>query len=155
VYFGTRSGGIYRAWTGGNDDGLPFLGRVMLAPDGITDMAGTKSVGTMQAVFKTRATLSYSMGLARDYDGVFGAPPSSSSSVASEEDASAWDVADWDVSEWGSDLTNYRIKAGWRGVNSVGFAFSPWVQIASNSSSWLNAKLQRVDVTFTVGGVQL
>lgn len=152
--FGTRSGGIYRAWTGGNDNGTPFLGRVMLAPDGMTDMAGTKSIGTMQAVFKTRATLSYSMGIARDYDDTFGAPPASSSS-ASDEDSSEWDVATWDVSPWGSDVTDYQIRAGWRGVNGVGFAFAPWVQVASSSTAWLNAKLQRVDVTFTVGGVQL
>ena len=128
--------------------------RVMLAPDGFSDMAGTKSVSTMQAVFKTRATLSYSMGLARDYDDTFGAPPPPSSTAA-DESASEWDIATWDLASWGSDLTKYAIKAGWRGVNGVGFAFAPWVQVVSSSDAWLNAKLQRVDVTFTVGGVQL
>ena len=154
VYFGTRAGGIYRAWTGGYDDGTAFLGRVMLAPDGMTDLAGTKSASTMQAVFKTRATLSYSMGLARDYSDDFGSPPVTSSAAA-DDDLSEWDIATWDVSSWGGDATDYQIKYGWRGVNGVGFSFSPWVQVLSNSSAWVNAKLQRVDVTFTVGGVQL
>lgn len=154
LYFGTRTGNICRAWVGGNDNTASFLCRVMLAPDGLTDLAGTKAVGTMQATFKTTGTLSYSMGVAMNYGNDFGPPPVVAS-IAPAEATSEWGVAEWGVSFWSSGVVNYKIKAGWHGTNGVGFAVSPWVQIVSGSAPWLNAKLQRVDVTFTVGGVQL
>ena len=154
LYFGDRSGSIFRAWTGGNDDGRPFIARAMMAPDPLGSPSGTKTVGTMQAVFRARAMVTYTMGVAINYADDFGAPPMISSSPADEE-LSEWDVAEWDVSSWGSDVFKYTTVSGWRGVNAVGDAFSPWVQILCDSPGWVNAKLQRFDLTYSAGGVQL
>lgn len=153
LYFGTRGGSIRRAWTGGTDANSSYVSRVMLAHDGLTDLAGTKTVGLIQAVFKTTGTLSYTMGAALDYSNSFGAPPSGNSTPASDA-WSEWDIASWDVSDWGGGVGEYTIKTGWRGIKAVGFSVAPWVQVSSNSAAWVDAVLQRIDLTFIAGGTQ-
>lgn len=153
LYLGTASGQVCRAWTGGRDDGMPYTCRCKLAFDHLSDAATTKSASVIQAIWKTRAPLTYSLALTRDYGNSWGPAPE----IATQPDASGvsseWDVALWDVSPWASDPSSYTITTGWRGVTGVGFAFAPTIQLMCDSVARVNCQLQRVDVGFVSGGV--
>lgn len=153
LYLGTASGQVCRAWTGGQDDGMPYICRCKLAFDHLSDAATTKSVSVIQAVWKTRAPLSYSLALTRDYGNSWGPAPETATQPDDGSASSEWDVAVWDVSPWAAGAGSYFITSGWRGVTGVGFAFAPTIQLMCDSVARVNCQLQRVDVGFLSGGV--
>lgn len=151
LYFGTDSGAVVRAWTGGQDDGMPYYARAMFAPDHLSDAASTKSASVMQAVWKARGRLSYSLSLSRDYSMTWGRPPETAS-LPSSDVSSDWDIAIWDLSPWADGDNEYSVVSGWRGVTGVGFAFSPVIQLMCDSVGRVNCQLQRIDIGFVPGG---
>lgn len=153
LYFGNAGGDICRAWTGGQDGGMPYLCRARLAYDHLAEPSQTKTVSVMQSVWKVRGTIQYTMGASRDYSNAWGSPPASASTADVAGVSSDWDVATWDVSPWASDVNSYRIVSGWRGITGTGFAFAPTLQLLCNSVSRVNCQLQRVDLGFQAGGV--
>lgn len=151
LYFGTAGGEVVRAWTGGQDCGMPYFARAMLAFDPLGDPASRKSASVMQAVWKARGSISYSAGLSRDYASIWGPPPASASGSTGDV-SSEWDLATWDLSPWAGDAESYNIVSGWRGVTGLGFAFAPTVQLMCDSVARVNCQLQRIDVGFVAGG---
>lgn len=152
LYFGTDAGRICRAWVGGIDRDMPYLCRARLAFDHLSEPSAWKAASVMQAVWKVRGKIDYSMGLARDYGNQWGAPPSVASIGDPNAGMSDWDVAIWDVAPWSSDPTSYSTVSGWRSVTGMGFAFAPTVQLLCNSSAKVSCQLQRIDVGFVSGG---
>ncbi|MBD9528976.1 hypothetical protein [Paracoccus sp. PAR01] len=152
LYFGTTAGKVVRAWVGGQDNGMPYLARAMLAPDHLSDAANTKSASVMQAVWKVRGSITYTMGLAINYNRTWGVPPDAASVPPGVDDVSLWDIALWDLAPWSSSEDSYSIVSGWRSVTGVGFAFAPTVQLMCNSPARVICQLQRIDVGFQAGG---
>ena len=151
LYYGSRNGKIYRAWTGGLDDGLAFTCRAALAHDHLGNPAGHKAASAVQAVWRVRGSIDYSVALAQDYATTFGPPPPVST-PPDDGTSSLWDVSDWDVTEWGISSLPYTIRSGWYSVGRFGFAFSAQVQLVSSTTARVVAQLQRIDIAYQVGG---
>lgn len=151
LYLGGRDGKLYRAWVGGNDDGLPFICRVALAFNHCGDPAQIKTAHTITTIWKTRATMLSRTSLGTDYLVNFPTPPDASPEYSG--DTGIWDVSGWDSVFWADDQDSYSIYKLRRGVSGVGFAFAPQVQITCQTSAKVSAILQRIDLQFSAGTI--
>lgn len=153
LYYGTETGQIVQAWTGGQDMGDPFVCRATLPFSALSGPATTKTAHMMQAVWKVRGTVAPKLSVAMDYKPGFPSAPNISEGIP--EDQAVWDVAAWDVAEWGSEGNDYRIMSGWRAVGGTGTSLAPQVQITCGTVARIFANLERIDLTYSSAGVGL
>ncbi len=150
LYLGGTDGTIYQAWTGGADDGTPFVCRAQFPFNALGDTATEKTMGAVRGVWKTRSSIIPKISIAKDYTKVFPSAPAASVPTAGTE--GVWDISDWDDAFWASDNSAYDIYAKWRGAAGYGFAFAPQVQLTSSAAAKIDAQLERIDVIYTQGG---
>lgn len=148
LFFGTSDGRVCQGWTGGNDEGQPYVGRILPLYDDL-GAPGSRKIAKVARVVK-RSTFSSREGISArfDFDLTFPAAPSPDGIVTSNE----WDNAIWDQSVW--DATRGAIVTGdWRSVGGSGYDVAVAVQVTSNTSVPIDVEIIRTDLTYTVAGV--
>ena len=151
LYLGSKDGTINRAWLGGTDKGAPFVCRGALSFDPCGNPAAIKVARAMRTVWRVTAGLLAGASLSADYGTAFPMAPDVTN--AEDDPFGVWDVSLWGLANWGDGGTSYNIIADWHSVSIHGFAFSPQVQITSNSSGRIGAILERIDLTYMQGAI--
>lgn len=153
LYLAGGGGRLYKAWIGGTDAGAPIICRAALAHDHLADAASLKRAHLARPVWRHVGDFADAVSVAVNYSTDF--PPGPEISAGEETTDTLWDVATWDVSAWGGDMPSWRTDARWRTVSGAGHDVSVQVQLVSNSANRVLAQLQRVDLQYTVGGLDL
>lgn len=150
LYVGTADGRILRAWTGGSDAGAPYVCQVQFPFDPLGDPVSQKMAGHVRSIWRTKSTILPKVSLARDFSDRFPSPPNASGAPVSTD--SKWDTSDWDVTDWGRGDDQFTLHAKWRGAAGRGHVFAPQIQLTCSSAASVRALLERVDVTYVMGG---
>jgi hypothetical protein len=149
MFFGTANGKVFRAETGGNDDGKPYVARMC----GVFEMV--KGGPAVKTIKQARATWTYGVNFRPRVDFAvnyllkwLAAPPA----LISQETASLWDLGIWDVSKWSIE-PGFNLQADWVSIGRTGHAIAPMVQVTCGDNVTPDAELLAIDVTFETGGV--
>lgn len=121
IFFGTPSGGVYRAEYGGSDAGSNISLKCLPAFNHMGSQGMTKHVKEIQPIYSTDLT-SVNFGTACAVN--FVTPTSSAGS--GEGTASGiftWDTSFWDGADVWGGLDNYD---SWTGVGNIGYVISPY-----------------------------
>lgn len=154
LYLADMDGALFRAWIGGSDNGNPIRCRAMFAHDALGAPANIKTAQMARPVWRHTKDFMQTVSVRADYGENF--PPVSVTLFGEEgEEGSLWDVSDWDTTFWASEGITYSIRKQWETVSGVGQALGVQVQVASNSSARMQVQLQRVDLMYSIGGIDL
>lgn len=142
LYFG-RHNKVYKAWTGGTDDGQPIDAKVFA---GYTYPNGTASchVQLVRPVFQSSsAQFTVEMGLDVDYKTI----GSLSGALSYAASVAVWDTSLWDQARWSGSMTINN----WRTVTArVGRAISYKMRIRADN---LDLEFNALDMAYIPGGV--
>lgn len=148
AFFGTADGRIMRFETGGDDDGQPYICRLGYAFSELRSQGAFKVVKLVRASFRASTMFIPQVSGSADWTTDFPSPPGS----AQTTQADVWDVGLWDEAFWDAGAER-RISTRWVSVARAGFAFSPQVQISSDTDSAPDVELIAVGVVYETGGL--
>jgi hypothetical protein len=130
LYFGSPSGGVYRAEYGGSDAGSAITLACLPAFNHLGQQGRTKHIKEIQPIYGTDLTAP-GLGIACAVN--FVTPLSAS---ASDESAASgiftWDTSYWDGPEIWGGLDYYD---GWFGSANIGYVISPYTTASIDSDS--------------------
>lgn len=134
LYFGTGTGKVLKADSGGNDDGMDY---VAVCVPKFSTARGRRGAVTAGITYKAREPLNFDMYAHADYQVDYMANPV----PAATESPSTWGTGVWGTFVWGGDgdLNSYT---EWQQVRATGYALAPAVVIASNQTSLLEYEIQ-------------
>jgi hypothetical protein len=135
---------VAKAWIGHSDDGANIVADAKTAFNYFGDNKQAKRWGLMRPQLLTDGALSFSLGLAVDFQ--VNAPLDTATySVAA---GATWDVSLWDNANWAAGL---EIKQSWLTPQArVGYCAAGLLRIATNS---LEVQWVSTDYTYETGGV--
>ena len=130
VYFGTAAGGVYRAESGGTDNGASIIARCLPAFSHMGAPGRTKSVKEIQPLFSTDlSTYTFSTTTVVNFGGVpvvAGSPPGAAGIFT-------WDVSVWDgTAVWGGT----DVWDDWTGAYNAGYVLSPYSELSVNATNF-------------------
>ena len=155
MYFGEKTGKIYAAESGGNDDGASYTARLTCTPNDLGNATSFKTVGAVRGVFFAADTLLVQMSMGGEYTPSFSGFPTIY--APSTNGAALWDVALWDGAKWDDDGTgNYLAppvaSTGWVSVGANGYFVTPQVQIVVNGAGKPTVELISIELAAESGG---
>lgn len=147
AYFGTSTGTILKAETGGSDDGVGYISKYVGQFED-WDATGSNKIGLLcRSTFTASVPFAPLITLLSNYNTTTAAAPS----VAIAASTSLWDAAIWDVNFWdGTGLSSIQTK--WRSIYGQGFVLAPSVQITNNSTLLPDAQLVVSHYRYSIGG---
>lgn len=143
LYFGSDSGQVFIANTGGSDAGEVYTGKVLPL---FQDMGSPSSlkIGTVaRAVTRANGKVNGSVILQVDYSEDIPPPPDASFVSADNN----WGTAEWGSSLWGSTLPTV-INQDWQSAGGAGYAMSLAYQLSSGSIIPLDDDMIRMELHF-------
>ena len=150
LYFGAAAGVVYKADTGGQDNGEAISASVLPAYTHLNARGRLKHVKMVQPIYSTDILADApAVTIAVDYELL--------TSIASEEVVTTGFFT-WDVSEWdGPDIWyGFSVTADWRGTGNIGSVISPYTSIsldASGGASDFKYRLTGWGIVYELGGV--
>ena len=150
VYFGTPSGVILKAETGGTDDGVPYEAKLALATDHMATVGAYKHVSLVRGVFNARVPFAHRISVGKGYEVAF---PPRPEPVSPGETAGLdlWGSALWGIARWGGGTTR-RVVSAWRGVGRQGAEITAQVQVAPDATGAPNVDLLTLEFMQQPGG---
>jgi hypothetical protein len=143
LYFGTTSGGHYKADTGTDDNGAAITGDVQPS----WSRFGTpllKQFTMLRPHLVTDGSLSVLGSVKVDWDeSDLDAPVTTLSTSGGVQ----WDAAQWDVPQWAGALS---ISGPWATAEGEGIVGAPRLRFSTKTS---NIQINAIDVMFIVGGL--
>ncbi len=150
IYFGTAEGKVYKADTGGQDNGASISASVLPAYTHLNARGRLKHVKMVQPIYSTDIVADApAVSIAVDYE--------LPTSVASEQVITTGFFT-WDVSEWdGPDVWfGFAVTADWRGSGNIGTVISPYTSLtldASGGATDFKYRLTGWGLVYETGGV--
>lgn len=133
VYFGTAAGGVYKAETGGSDNGTAILARCMPAFSHLGAPGRTKHVKLVQPMLSTDLS-DYTFGISTVVN--FNDPDVLGTGSPASAGLFTWDESTWDGADtWGGDA----VFDQWASANAIGYVISPYSEVridADNSPNF-------------------
>lgn len=126
LYFGTSTGKVVEAETGGDDDGMAYTG-VYVPKFTTAKSAGAKSINHAWATIRTNASPTFAMKAMTDYEVTGIQAPSS----IDTDSGAAWGVGAWGTFTWGGaeDTRTFTVH---KTVRGTGYSFSVGLSVTSN-----------------------
>ena len=145
-YFGSANASVYKADTGGFDDGALFTCVYLGQADAMGLYGREKTILQMRPTFQsTSSILPYVSALA-DFQETIALAPSAST----VQGGAMWDVDNWDEAFW--DATDsYVQQLLWTSVGISGAWIAPELQISFGSTLTPSVELVALDAEFTTG----
>lgn len=150
LYFGTAEGKVFKADTGGQDDGAAISAAVLPAYTHLNARGRLKHVKMVQPIYSTDIVADApAVSIAVDYE--------LPTSLASEQTVTTGFFT-WDVSEWdGPDVWfGFSVTADWRGSGNIGTVISPYTSLtldASGGAADFKYRLTGWGIVYEHGGV--
>lgn len=120
IYFGTASGGVYKAETGGTDNGTAITARCLPAFSHLGAPGRTKHVKLVQPMLSTDLS-DYTFGVSTVVN--FKDPGVLGTGSPAAEGIFTWDSSVWDGPDtWGGDA----VWDSWESANAIGYVVSPY-----------------------------
>jgi hypothetical protein len=133
VYFGTAAGGVYKAESGGTDDGTAITCRCLTAFAHLGTPGRTKHVKLIQPLFSTDLQ-DYTFGLGCEVN--FEAPGIIGVGAPASSGLFTWDESVWDGDDvWGGG----DVWDDWESANAIGYVIAPYSELridADNSPTF-------------------
>jgi hypothetical protein len=148
LYYGTSDGRVCVGWVGGNDEGQPYVGRILPLYDDLGSPGSLKIVRNARVVKRSAYASNEGVSARFNYDLNFPAAPNPSPVTAENE----WDNAIWDASVWDAER-GAVVTGNWRSVGGSGHDVSIALQVTSNSSAPIDVEIIRTDLTFMIAGI--
>lgn len=122
LYFGTATGGVFKAESGGSDNGSAIVAKCLPAFSHMGAPGRTKHVKDIQPLLSTDLT-AYTFGSLCITN--FGRPPPVSGSAPPSDGGFTWDVSEWDGPDpWTGD----EVWDVWSGAANIGYVISPYAE---------------------------
>lgn len=123
IYFGTSAGGIYKAESGGSDNGSAITCKVLPAFSHLGSPGRTKHIKLVQPMLSTDLS-DYAFGVGTVVN--FQAPQAIGTGAPASSGAFTWDVSSWDgTSLWSGDY----VWDSWESANAIGYVISPYSEV--------------------------
>lgn len=149
AYFGASTGKVYKAESGGSDDGLNYTCLYVGLFDHIKNVGQTKVVRLARATFLSGRPFTPQVSASVNYAVTLPPAPSAYSDTTS---SNKWDVGKWDEALWsGTGERSAVLK--WVGMSSSGFVIAPQVQVTVNQTAEPDAELASFDIMYERAGV--
>lgn len=145
-YFGDADGEIWLGESGGTDNGSNIEATCVYHAEHFKAAGITKTLLDLRGVFTSSVSFTPKLSASADYTIVVPSPPSVA--VIGGE---GWDLSLWDTGLWDDPASTFAIASDWFDVGVTGFAIHPQVQITSNASVPMTAKLVAMDALLEVG----
>lgn len=147
VYFGTNTGTVMEAETGGSDAGSPYVCRVAWNWDHCGGEGFWKEYTSVRAIFRAGRPFNPKVSISTDYVTSWPAAPDAADSVAS----SLWDEGLWDEAVWDGSNPIPVVTTPWYALQAAGSVASPQIQITSGSTSYPDCELVSVHLVWNEG----
>lgn len=144
-YFGTSSGTVLKADTGGSDNNVEYAG--VWVPK-FQEGTAEQKVAHL-ARFRGRAQVEYDIGLAAFSDYEVSSFQSPSNTSGNED---RWGTGLWGTMTWGG-VGEKIYQSEWQTVTATGTAISPALRVAVNQSDTPDLDAIALDVVFEVGNI--
>lgn len=145
IYYGGL-GGVFKAWTGYNDNGAQIIGNVQCAYDYLNNRKRKKMVKLVQPHLNADGDIKIELGIAIDYEPVDTRPLNYTSYVVRA--TPIWGTSLWGTSKWASN-TNY--KRDWKVVFAPeGYAISFRLRVTNNL---LQVRWPATDFIYETGSI--
>lgn len=151
IYFGSTDGKVYKAETGGTDDGDVISGRVLPAYMHLNARGLLKHVKMVKPIYASDVVAaSPDVSVAVDYE----LPPNAGSGdISGLSEFFAWDISTWDgPTIWFGDFVN----SDWRGTGNIGAVVSPYTVLdldASGADENYTYRLTGWGMVYETGGI--
>lgn len=150
IYFGAGDGTVYKADTGGTDDGGAITGVILPAYMHLSARGRLKHVKMAQALYTTDVVApSPRVEIAVDYE----LPVDIASGTVASGDFFTWDVSQWD----GPDIWfGYTVQSDWSGSGNIGTVISLYTTLvldATEADPNYKYRLTGWGIIYEVGGV--
>lgn len=123
IYFGTPAGGVYKAESGGTDNGTSITCRVLPAFSHLGSPGRTKHVKLIQPMLSTDLS-EYAFGLGCSVN--FQMPGIIGSGAPATDGVFTWDISLWDGPDvWAGDA----VYDQWESANVIGYVISPYSEV--------------------------
>jgi hypothetical protein len=129
IYFGTPAGGVYKAESGGSDDGAAITCRCLTAFTHLGSPGKTKHVKLIQPLFSTDLN-DYTFGQGCEVN--FNDPSVLGVGAPAADGLFTWDVSEWDgPNVWGGD----QVWDDWESANAIGYVIAPYSEVRLDADS--------------------
>ncbi|HLO79217.1 MAG TPA: hypothetical protein VK196_22390 [Magnetospirillum sp.] len=149
IFFGTDAGSVFKAESGGSDDGAAITARCLPAFSHLGAPGRTKHVKQIQPLFSTDLT-DYTFGAACIVN--FAIPESVGGSAPAAQGIFTWDVSLWDGSDvWGGNA----VWDLWDSSNNIGYVVSPYsiATIDADNNPEFDFSLIGWTILYEAGGI--
>lgn len=148
LYFGDADGMIYKAETGGSDEGVAYTG-VLVSKFSDFGTPGQKMANLVGVTTRASVAVNMAVKLFSNYEvGTITAP----SALPEPAGSATWGSGIWGTSVWGGDETRYG-KQTWKAVGARGFALAPGVAMTSNSTAAPDVEITGIQVRYEEGSI--
>jgi hypothetical protein len=148
LYFGTSTGTIIEAETGGADQDAPYAA-VAIPRFDMLGSANEKVAMHVRIVARTNRIFSVQAFAAADYVYDIPAPLAADTDI----DDDTWGSGIWGSSVWGGVTDTKDAISEWQGVSAVGHALSPGFQVASGRDTEPDMELISMHLLYQEGGI--
>lgn len=150
IYFGGTDGTVYKAETGGTDNGGVITGLCLPAYMHLSARGRLKHVKMVQPIYTTDVVApGPNVTVAVDYE----LPVETGSGVTASGGFFTWDVSEWD----GPDIWfGYLVNADWSGTGNIGTVVSPYTTLvldATDADTNYKYRLTGWGIVYEVGGI--
>ncbi len=152
VYFGTTTGQVFSAESGGLDNSAAYECRMAGLFEPLANQGQTVMARLARATFLAGTEFNAKVSLSSNYNTQF---PTAPTGAEADTTASVWDVDTWDGTlVWDAANTDMiQVSSSWKDAARNGWTHSPQVQVVSGSEVAPNVELVSIDVTFEAAGV--
>jgi len=145
---GGADGRVYRAESGGSDDGAMYAASYLGQHDAMGAFGATKSVRQMRATFRFQSALLAQVGATVDFATALPAPPG----AVQSDVTNLWDTGLWDVAIWDAEAPT-KTESIWSATGVTGTFIAPFVQMSFESGAAPQVELVSIDAMYHVGAL--
>lgn len=144
LYFGSADGRVVLASASGDDDGVPYTGRLLPLFEDMDAPMSTKVATVGRARVMSNAKLKDRVTLAAEFNTEPPADPDADTNLI----VSQWDVVEWGSGVW-SDARPSIINQDWQSLGGTGYSVSIWYQVTSGNPAPLDAEVIGLEMMYT------
>lgn len=146
LYFGTRDGYVVEGEVTGADQGVTYSSIVIPK---FSDFSNAGEKMALQVRMIARANNSFTPQLFANADYEVNIPTPLAAN--SDEDTNSWDTGVWGTSVWGSASDIKARQSDWQGVDSVGEALAPGLQVTTGRTTAPDVELVALHLVYEGG----
>lgn len=147
MFFGTSSGTVVEAETGGSDQGTPYTCRYASLYDDLGAPGQPKVVYQAQPVYLTTQTIGDKVSVAFDYTSIFPVAPNAAAIIGG---ANSWDTGVWGTAVWSDTLTS-RTQKNWATVTGIGVGVAVCDQVTIAQTGLPDIQLIEMNLQYQIG----